>query len=40
VSHPFKPIDGFKSPRFAQIPTFMRLPHHRVAADLDVALNR
>jgi agmatinase len=38
VTHPFRPIDAFKSPRFAQIPTFMRLPHHRVAEDLDVAL--
>jgi agmatinase len=38
MSHPFQPIDSFKSPRFAQIPTFMRLPHHRAAGDLDVAL--
>ena len=38
MTHPFRPIDSFKSPRFAQIPTFMRLPHHRTAADLDVAL--
>ena len=38
MTHPFRPIDFFKSPRFAQIPTFMRLPHHRVAGDLDVAL--
>jgi agmatinase len=38
MSHPFRPIDAFKSPRFAQIPTFMRLPHHRNPADLDVAL--
>ena len=38
MSHPFKPIDGFKSPRFSQIATFMRLPHHRTTADLDVAL--
>ena len=38
MSHPFRPIDGFKSPRFSQIATFMRLPHHRTAADLDVAL--
>ena len=38
MSHPFKPIDAFKSPRFSQIATFMRLPHHRTAADLDVAL--
>lgn len=38
MSHPFQPSDAFKSPRFAQIPTFMRLPHHRTPADLDVAL--
>jgi agmatinase len=38
MTHSFRPIDSFKSPRFAQIPTFMRLPHHRVAGDLDVAL--
>jgi len=38
LSHPFRPSDAFKSPRFAQIPTFMRLPHHRTPADLDVAL--
>ena len=38
MSHPFRPSDAFKSPRFAQIPTFMRLPHHRTPADLDVAL--
>src|SRR5262245_63425779 len=38
MSHPFQPIDAFKSPRFSQIPTFMRLPHHRIASDLDVAL--
>ena len=38
MTNPFQPIDAFKSPRFAQIPTFMRLPHHRNPADLDVAL--
>jgi arginase family enzyme len=38
MTHPFRPIDAFKSPRFAQIPTFMRLPHHRIPGDLDVAL--
>ncbi len=38
MTHAFRPLDAFKSPRFAQIPTFMRLPHHRVAGDLDVAL--
>jgi agmatinase len=38
MTNPFRPLDGFKSPRFAQIPTFMRLPHHRNPADLDVAL--
>ena len=34
----FRPLDAFRSPRFAQPPTFMRLPHHRNARDLDVAL--
>lgn len=34
----FRPIDAFRSPRFAQVPTFMRLPHHRDPRDLDVAL--
>jgi agmatinase len=34
----FRPIDAFKSPRFGQLATFMRLPHHRVPGDLDVAL--
>ena len=38
MTNPFQPHDAFKSPRFAQIPTFMRLPHHREAGDLDVAL--
>jgi agmatinase len=38
MSNPFQPHDAFKSPRFAQIPTFMRLPHHREPGDLDVAL--
>jgi hypothetical protein len=38
MSHPFKPIDAFKSPRFSQIATFLRLPHHRAVAELDVAL--
>ena len=38
MSHPFKPIDAFKSPRVSQIATFMRLPHHRADAELDVAL--
>ena len=32
------PRNAFQSPRFGQIATFMLLPHHRVAADLDVAL--
>jgi agmatinase len=35
---PFQPPDAFSSPRFAQLATFMRLPHHREPADLDVAL--
>ncbi len=34
----FRPLDAFSSPRFSQVPTFMRLPHHRDARDLDVAL--
>lgn len=34
----FQPLDAFRSPRFAQPPTFMRLPHHRNPRDLDVAL--
>lgn len=34
----FRPIDAFRSPRFAQVPTFMRLPFHRDPRDLDVAL--
>ena len=34
----FRPLDAFTSPRFSQVPTFMRLPHHREARDLDVAL--
>jgi len=34
----FEPRNAFQSPRFGQIATFMLLPHHRVAADLDVAL--
>jgi len=38
MTNPFQPIDAFKSPRFAQIATFMRLPHHRNPAELDVAL--
>ncbi len=34
----FRPLDAFRSPRFAQVPTFMRLPYHRDPRDLDVAL--
>jgi agmatinase len=34
----FQPHDAFKSPRFGQLATFMRLPHHREPKDLDVAL--
>ncbi len=34
----FRPIDSFLSPRFAQLATFMRLPHMKGAAGLDVAL--
>ncbi len=32
------PRDSFRSPRFGQVATFMRLPHVRDAAGLDVAL--
>lgn len=38
MSPEFKPFDAFSSPRFGQPPTFMRLPHVREAARLDVAL--
>jgi agmatinase len=38
MSHRFRPIDSLQSARFSQIATFMRLPHHRVAGDLDVAV--
>lgn len=34
----FRPADSFRSPRFAQPATFMRLPHTREVAGLDVAL--
>jgi agmatinase len=34
----FQPPDAFVSPRFGQIATFMRLPHRRDPAGLDVAL--
>ena len=34
----FRPIDSFRSPRFAQPATFMRLPHVRSVEGLDVAL--
>ncbi len=35
---PFQPIDSFNSPRFAQPPTFMRLPHCRDLGAIDTAL--
>jgi len=38
VSNPFQPINAFESPRFAQPPTFMRLPHSRDLRILDTAL--
>ena len=38
MSGRFQPHDAFKSPRFGQLATFMRLPHHREPKDLDVAL--
>ncbi len=34
----FRPRDAFRSPRFAQVATFMRLPHVADPAGLDVAL--
>ncbi len=34
----FRPADSFRSPRFAQLATFMRLPHTRDVVGLDVAL--
>ncbi len=34
----FRPADSFRSPRFAQPATFMRLPHTRELKGLDVAL--
>jgi agmatinase len=34
----FEPPDAFRSPRFAQVSTFMRLPHTRDARGLDVAI--
>jgi agmatinase len=38
VVHSFQPIDSFRSPRFSQPPTFMRLPHSRDLAAIDIAL--
>lgn len=38
MSGPFQPINAFESPRFAQPPTFMRLPHSRDLAAMDTAL--
>jgi agmatinase len=35
---PFQPINAFESPRFAQPPTFMRLPHSRDLGAMDTAL--
>lgn len=34
----FEPPDAFRSPRFAQIATFMRLPHTRDVTGVDVAI--
>src|ERR1700736_1220506 len=34
----FEPPNAFQSPRFAQISTFMRLPHTREIAGLDAAI--
>jgi len=38
VTSRFEPPDAFRSPRFAQIATFMRLPHAPEPAGLDVAI--
>lgn len=34
----YQPLDAFRSPRFAQPPTFMRLPHSRDLEAIDTAL--
>lgn len=38
VASAFQPIDARTSPRFGQVPTFMRLPHSRALDRLDVVL--
>jgi len=38
VSRSFEPPDAFTSPRFAQLSTFLRLPHVRDVRGLDVAI--
>jgi agmatinase len=38
MASPFEPPNAFQSPRFAQLSTFMRLPHTRDAAGLDAAI--
>jgi agmatinase len=38
VDRPIGPRDAFRSPRFGQPPTFMRLPYSRDVAGLDVAI--
>jgi guanidinopropionase len=34
----FQPLDASKSPRFADIATFFRLPKHTISSDIDIAL--
>ncbi len=38
MTEPFEPPNAFRSPRFAQLSTFMRLPYARYPAGLDVAI--
>jgi agmatinase len=38
VAKRFEPPDAFQSPRFAQLSTFLRLPHTRDPSGLDVAI--
>ena len=35
---PFRPVDATKTPRFADIATFMRVPRHEVSAEIDIGL--
>ncbi len=38
ASNNFQPVDGAITPRFGDIPTFMRLPHVRDPGEVDIAL--